>query len=384
MVVSRVVALSLCTLGLVAAADVALIEEIVAKVNGDIVTRSEVDRGQRMLESELRQQQGLSGASLREQIQQRQKDVLRDRIDQLLLVQKGKEMNINVDTDVSKTMARLQAESKIADPEKFQAYVREQTGMPFEDYKNDMKNNMLTERVIRDEVGRRVQVKREDQQKYYEEHKSGFMREERVFLREILISTEGKDAAGVAAAEKKAKDISARATKGEKFSDLARDNSDAQTSRAGGDIGGFEKGKLRKDIEDAVWSKSRGFVTPPMKVDNGFLILRVEDHQKAGQASFEEVENEIMDKLFTPRMQPAIREYLTKLRQDAFLEIKPGYLDTGAAPGKDTTWNDPAQLRPETITKEEVSNKTHRKRLLWAVPIPGTKTTSGKSSSSKN
>jgi parvulin-like peptidyl-prolyl isomerase len=364
------------------AADVALVEEIIAKVNGDIVTRSEVERSRKMLEAEVRQQ-GLSGARLKDAIEQRSKDALRDRIDQLLLVQKGKELNINVDPEVSKFLARLQAESKIADPEKFQAFVREQTGMSFEDYKNDMKNNMLTERVIRDEVSRRVQVKREEQQKYYEEHKSEFMREERVFLREILISTEGKDAAGVAAAEKKAKDISARATKGEKFADLARDNSDSQTARIGGDIGGFEKGKLLKAIEDQVWSQQKGFVTQPIKVSNGFLILRVEDHQKAGQASFEEVENEIMDKLFTPRMQPAIREYLTKLRQDAFLEIKPGYIDSGAAAGKDTTWTDPAQLRPETVSKEDVASQTRRKKLLWAIPIPGTKTVKNKPSSSK-
>lgn len=379
----RVLALGAYTVSVLAASDAALVEEIIAKVNGDIVTRSEVERSKRMMEAELRQK-GLTGPRLQESIDQGSKDVFRDRIDQLLLVQKGKELNINVDPEISKFVARLQAESKIADPEKFQQYVREQTGMSFEDYKNDLKNNMLTERVIRDEVSRRVQVKREELQKYYEEHKTEFVREERVFLREILISTEGKDAAGVAVAEKKAKDVSSRATKGEKFADLARDNSDAQTARNGGDIGGFEKGKLREDIESQIWNQPRGFVTAPIKASNGFLILRVEDHQKAGQASFEEVENELMDKMFTPRMQPAIREYLTKLRQDAFLEIKPGYVDTGAAPGKDTTWTDPAQLRPETTTKEEVANRTRHKKLLWAVPIPGTKTTDSRSSSSKN
>jgi peptidyl-prolyl cis-trans isomerase SurA len=380
----RLLALGVCSALLAPAADVSLIEEIVAKVNGDIVTRSEVGRTQRTIEAELRQQQGLNGARLRDELAQREKDALRDRIDQLLLVQKGKELNINVDGDVSKYIARLQAESKIADPEKFQQYVREQTGMPFEDYKNDLKNNMLTERVIRDEIGRRIQVKREEQLKYYEEHKADFVRQERVFLREILISTEGKDAAGIAAAEKKAKDIVARASRGAKFSELAQENSDAATAKQGGDIGGFEKGKLRKDIEDSVWSQPRGFVTAPLKVDNGFLILRVEDHQKAGQATFEEVENEVMDKLFTPRMQPAIREYLTKLREDAFLEIKPGWTDSGAAPGKDTAWTDPAQLRPETVSKTEVSTRVHRKRALWMVPVPGTSTTSTRSSSSKN
>ena len=72
--------------------------------------------------------------------------------------------------------------------------------------------------------------------------------------------------------------------------------------------------------------------------------------------------------------QPQVREYLTKLRHEAFLEIKPGYVDTGAAPGKNTAWTDPAQLKPETVTKEEVAAQTRRRRLLWMVPIPGTQT----------
>ena len=94
----------------------------------------------------------------------------------------------------------------------------------------------------------------------------------------------------------------------------------------------------------------------------------------------EEVENEIQNRLYMPRFQPKIREYLTKLREQAFLEIKPGFLDAGAAPGKDTTWRDPAQLKPETVTKEEVASQPRRKRLLWAVPIPGTKSSSSSSS----
>ena len=85
------------------------------------------------------------------------------------------------------------------------------------------------------------------------------------------------------------------------------------------------------------------------------------------------MENEIMEKLYAPRMEPKVREYLTELRKHAFLEIKSDWVDSGAAPGVDTSWKDPAQLKPETITKSEVANKTHRKKSLWAVPIPGTK-----------
>lgn len=364
------------------AADIGLVEEIIAKVNGDIITRGEVERGRRQLEAELKERR-ITGTQAQQQLEEGSKNIFRDRIDQLLLQQKGKELNINVDAEVSKYIADLQKRSNIADPDKFQQYVREQTGMPFEDFKSETKNGMLQQRVIRQEVASRISVKKEELRKYYEEHKSEFVRDERVFLREILVSTDGKDAAGVAAAEKKAKDLSARASKGEKFPELAQANSDAQSAQSGGDIGGFEKGKLRKDVEDQVWDKPRGFVTPAIKVGNGFLILKVDEHQKAGQADFEEVENEITDKVFSPRMQPAVREYLTKLREQAFLEIKPGYIDAGAAANKDTTWQDPAQLKPETITKEEVANQKRRKKLLWAVPIPGTSTTKSKSSSSR-
>jgi peptidyl-prolyl cis-trans isomerase SurA len=377
-----VLALGAVCLSLVCAEDILLVEEIIAKVNGDIITKSEVERTMRSMEADLRAQ-GITGPRLQEALEQRTKDALRDRIDQLLLVQKGKELSINVDADISKYIARLQSESKIADPEKFQDYVHEQTGMPFEDYRNELRNGMLTERVVREEVARRVQVKRDELKQYYEEHKQDFVRDERVFLSEILISTEGKDDAGIAAAEKKAKDLSARATKGEKFPELVRDNSDAASTRQGGDIGGFEKGKLREDIEKAVWNQPRGYVTPPIRVGNGFLILRVNEHHQAGQATFEEVENEIMDKLFTPRMQPAVRKYLTELRAQAFLEIKPGFNDTGAAPNKDTAWTDPAQLRPETVSKEDVEKQFRKKRVLWMVPFPGTSTGDTKTSSSR-
>ena len=356
-----------------------VIDEIVAKVNCDIITASELERSRQQIRAEL-QARAKQAKSPEQAFDEREKDILRDRIDQLLLIQKAKELSINVDPEVSKQLADIQRQTNIPDPEKFQAYVREQTGMPFEDYKSEMKNSLMTQRVIRQEVGGRINVPRQEVLDYYEKHKQEFVREEMVFLREILVSTDGKDAAGVAAAEKKAKDLVARARKGEKFPEMARDNSDAESAREFGNIGGFKRGDLRKDIEDIAFANEKNHVTDPIKVDRGFLILKIDEKFKAGQASFEEVENDIMERLYMPRFQPRIREYLTQLRQDAFLEIKPGYVDTSAAPGKDTTWSDPAQLKPETVTKEEVASQKRRKRLLWAIPIPGT-TATPKSSS---
>ena len=367
------VPLAILVPGCLFSADLGVVEEIVAKCNGDIITRGDVDHSRKQLIEALRRE-GLNGPGFEQALQEQEKNLLRDRIDQLLLVQKGKDLNINVDSEIAKRMAAIQKDSGIADPEKFHDWVKEQAGMPFEDFKSDMVNDILRQRVIRQEVGEKVQIKREDIEKYYNEHKSEFVREERVFLREIFLSTENKDAAAAAAVEKKAKDLVARARKGERFPEMARDNSDAVTAKSMGELPAYKKGEIAQNIEDLVWSQPRGYVTDPIKTAGGFLILRVDEHQKAGQAELSEVENEIMEKLYAPRMQPKIREYLTELRKSAFLEIKPDYVDSGAAPGKDTTWIDPAQLKPETVSKSEVANQAKHKKLLWAIPIPGTKT----------
>lgn len=355
------------------AAEIGTVEEIVAKCNGDIVTRTDLARSRQQLITELREQ-GLAGSALEQALAEREKNLLRDKIDQLLLVQKAKDLDINVDSDVTKQLAKIQQDSGIADPDKFHDYIKEQSGLPFEDFKDEMKKGMLTQRVIRQEVSDKIPIKHEDVEKYYNEHKSEFVREERLYLREILVSTENKDDAGVAAADKKAKDLVARARRGERFAEMARDNSDSPSAKDMGALPPYKKGDLAKDLEDLVWNQPKGYITDPIKRANGFLILRVEEHQKAGQAELAEVENEVMDRLMRPRMDPSMREFLTKLRQDAFLEIKADYIDTGSASGKDTAWVDPAQLKPETISKTEVANVAHRKRLLWMVPVPGTST----------
>ena len=128
-------------------------------------------------------------------------------------------------------------------------------------------------------------------------------------------------------------------------------NSDATTKEQYGELGGFKQGELNKQIEDIVFDADRGFVTDPIRVSNGFLILKVEEKHKAGLASFEEVEQDVMNEMIQPKFPGQVREFLTKLRVESFLEIKPGYVDSGAAEGKNTAWTDPAQLKPETVTK---------------------------------
>ena len=365
------------------AAEVKVVEEIICKVNGDIITRTELDRDRARLVEEFRRQ-GLSGVRLNEAVDTQAKDLLRGRIDNLLLISRGKELTLNVDGDVNRQLADIQRKAvtqdkSLADPEKFQQFVHDQTGQSYEDYKADMKNNLLAQRVVREEVSGKIKFKREELQAYYDAHKDQFQREERIFLREILVAANPDN---TSIAEKKAKDLVGQARKGEKFPELAQANSDAASAQVGGFIDPYTKAQLSPELIAAVWEQPKGYISDPIKLPGGFLILKVDDHQKAGLASLDEVESDVTEQLFQPRMAPLMREYLTKLRSQAFLEIKAGYEDSGAAPGKDTKWVDPLQLTPETTTKSEVLARGHKKHVLGIIPIPGTTSTKPGTSSS--
>jgi len=376
----RLFAFTISALAVCAAADnppIRVVEEIAAKVNGDIITRGELEKKRAEAETEARRQ-GLTGMRLQDAVKEYSANALREEIDQLLLVQKAKDLNINVDGDVARRLAEIQVQNKKPDPDQFQAFIREQTGMTFEDFKDRMRREILTQRVIGQEVMRNIVIPEPEMQKYYDEHKKEFVREEQVFLSQLLLSTEGKSPEQIAVAEKKAKDLVARARKGEKFSDLARDNSDdTETAKNGGYIGAMKRGLMDKAIEDVVFKGKKGDITDPIKRPQGFLILKVEERFEAGQASFEEVKNEIQDRLMQPKAEPKVREFLSRLREDAFLQIKEGYIDSGAVPGKDTRWQDMAQLKPQTTTKEEVAAR-RKKHILWVIPAGTVKDTKTK------
>jgi hypothetical protein len=352
------------------------VEEIAAKVNGDVITRGELAEKHKEIEAAAAQS-GLTGAKAADFVKQADADALREEVDTLLLVQKGKDLpGLEVDADVTKFFQGLQQQYKMPDPDKFHEWLHQQFGLTYDELKDRKKRDLLAQKVVSYEVASKISVPESDMQKYYEDHKAEYMREEEVFLSQILISTEGKSADQTATAETKAKDLVARARKGEKFSDLARDNSDdPETAQAGGYLGAPSKrGVLRPELEALVFKDKKGDVEGPIKLTNppGFLILKVEEHYDAGQATFEEVREEVQNAIVSPKMEPKVREYLTLLRQEAFLQIKDGYVDSGAAPGKDTRWQEVAQLKPLTTTKEEVMSRTKARKKLLFIPIPGT------------
>jgi peptidyl-prolyl cis-trans isomerase SurA len=320
-----------------------VIEEIVARINNEVVTRSEFNRSRDQLAQEIRQN-GVDSAKATEA----DKNVLRDLIDRQLLLQKGKDLGITGEAEVVKELDRMRKEMKLETMEDLEK-VAQQQGVSFEDYKQNMKESIVTQTVISREVGSHISVPPDDVKKYYDEHMKEMEQPEAVRLSEILISPvpqpkvePGKEAPPALeptseqldAAEQTARKVAADIKGGAKFEDEAKKYSAGPTAGQGGDIGTFKRGTLAKSLEDLTFGLKPGEVSDPVRTKQGFVILKVTEHQQAGVPPLKDVQDQIQQQIYLEKLQPELRKYLTKLREEAYIDIKQGYVDTGASPNQ--------------------------------------------------
>ena len=307
-----------------------VVEEIVARVNNEIITYSEYQKSESELHEEVKQDcQGCAQDRLNQMYEDRQKNLLRDQIDQSLLEQRAKDLGISVENDVIKRLDQVRQQNNFPTMEALQAAVEGQ-GMSWEDYKGNFRNQLLTQEVIRREVGSRVDIGHDDVKKYYDEHKQEFVRPEQVVLADIFLSTEGKTPEQVAVIQRKANDLLARLKKGDDFSELAKRNSEGPTAKDGGELGAFERGQLSKQLEDTVFALNKNQLTDVIQTKTGFEVLKVLEHFEAGLQPVEKVEPEIENRIYAERMAPILRNYLGELREESYVVVKPGYVDTAA------------------------------------------------------
>jgi peptidyl-prolyl cis-trans isomerase SurA len=304
----------------------AVVEDVIVKVNDQIINRSDVERSEEQLQQEL-QQQNVSPADR----EQRERDMLRDMIDQQLLLSRGKELGLNADAEVIRRLDEIRKQNHLDSMEALEKAARQQ-GVSFEDFKANIRNGVITQQVVREEVGRRLQMTQVQEQAFYDAHKAEFEQPEQVRLSEILIPTpaDASDAT-VAQAKAKAEAVEAKVITGGNFDDLAKQNSGGPTAAQGGDLGQFKRGALAKVLEDQTFDLKAGQVTAPIRTKQGFVILKVTEHQDAGVPPMKQVESQIQEAMYTQQMQPALRGYLTKLREEAYIDIKPGFVDSGAS-----------------------------------------------------
>ena len=255
--------------------------------------------------------------------------------------------------------------------EEFEAWAAERFDMPIEDLMDQMRRNVMSNTVLQQEVGPRIVIPQEEMEKYYQEHKATFIRKEGVQLSQIVI-LKGKEGETDEEAKTRAEQVRDRVHRGEPFAEMAkRFSDDKQTAERGGALGLYERGMLRKEFEDLVFNNNPGFITDLLDVPTGYLMLKVEQRFEEGQAEFADVEEDIRARLSGPLWTPAVRSFLSELRQEAYIEIRPGYVDVGAVAGMNTDWSDPAKLTPVITTKEELLRRKKNPKILWMIPVPG-------------
>lgn len=301
-----------------------VVERIIVRVNNEIITQRMYEKEKEKLRAQLAEQ--YSGAQLETQYREQSKNLLRDLIDQALMVQKAKDLDINVETDVIKQLDDIRQKYNLATLEDLQKEVEKQ-GILWEDFKDQIRRQLLMREVMGREVGSRIIVSREDARKYYDQHQDEFKSPGFVHLAQILISTakykpdEAKKRADEALAELKS---------GARFADVAKKYSDGSNAAQGGDIGMMKMSNMASSVAAVVNKMDVNETSGIIDSKSGYLILKLVERFSPGIAKFDEVEQHINEILYNQKMQPQLRDYLTQLRKESYIFKAPGYIDTGA------------------------------------------------------
>ncbi|MGH9743329.1 MAG: peptidylprolyl isomerase [Candidatus Acidiferrum sp.] len=269
-----------------------VVEEIVARVNNEIITRSELEHSKVTAVDDAKQEceNRCTPAQLQSLIEDGRKNALRDLIDQSLLVQRGKDMSISVEADTIKQLDDIRIQNKLTSMEALEQAVTSQ-GLNWEDFKSNISNGILTKKVISQEVGSHISIGKDDVQKYYDAHKTDYIRPEQVVLRSIEVNTAGKTPAEVAELKKKADTALKRVQDGEDFGEIAKRYSDGSTAKQGGYLGSYKRGELSPQLETVVFKLKKNDLTGVMETKQGFLIMQVMEHYDEGQQPLDKVEN---------------------------------------------------------------------------------------------
>src|ERR1700704_1081717 len=259
-----------------------ILEQVLVKVNGDIVTKSDFERLQVEF---LRQRPDLQNVTadspeLQKAVAESTPQLILSAVDELLLVQRGRELGYTMNDDQFKSvLENIKKDNKIDDEAKFQEALK-QEGMTLADLRRQLEKNMLETRVQQNEVLAKISVTEDEAQAYYDAHKQEFTTPSSIMLREILVvvptSDRGVNVAQDDAAKAKAEDIRHRLLGGEPFARLAGEVSDAASKANGGLIGPVNSDELAPALQKVLENVKVGEVSDIIRTQRGYQILALE------------------------------------------------------------------------------------------------------------
>jgi len=311
-----------------------VIEQVLVKVNGDIITKTELESRQvaalrqRMNGKDVDPESLKNDEGLKKALAEITPRVLVNAIDELLLLQHGKDLGLHLGDDQFKAVVNnIRKEQGLTDDAKFaQALASE--GMTMDDLRKQLERQMLIEQVQRQEVGSKLSITEEEARQYYASHPEEFTDAASITLREILIevpAAQGGAGVNVAAddeAQKKIADVRARALRAEDFAKLAEEVSASASKATGGLIGPFSHDDMSPALQAMVDKMKPGEITQAIRTPRGYQIFKLESVKAAALQPFDSVRDLIAEKVAGVRTQTEMRKFLARLRTQAIIEWK--------------------------------------------------------------
>jgi peptidyl-prolyl cis-trans isomerase SurA len=314
-----------------------LVNEIVARVNSDIITRADYLNALRDFKEQLvREMAGKPEAQIDAEYERMKPTILDYMIENILLEQKAKELNIDVEAEVNQRMAEIAKDNGLPNVLAFENELKKQ-GVDPESARAQIRKGLQQQYVVQREVLSPIfqRLNDKDRHDFYEKNRDKFTTQGEVTISEIFLPLEGHTADEVA---QRAQRLVAELRAGKSFTDAVKENSPAtRASRAqNGKLGTFKQGELKEDITAAISTLKIGEVTEPLRLQDGFQIVRLDDKKLPTVLPFEnpDVQNAIGRGATMERAEDARKKYMKKLREDAFVEITSGYVTAQAKPEK--------------------------------------------------
>jgi len=304
-----------------------ILEQVLVKVNGDIITKTELEQRQiaalRQKNPNLRP---TDDAALRKALSEVTPEVIVEAVDELLIMQRGKELGYTMSTEqFNGIVENIKKENKLEDEAQFQAALK-QEGMTMADLRKQLERTMIIQRVQQTEVMGKFQVTDSELKAYYESHKDSFTTKPQVTLRELLVTVPTSDRGVNVGLEEEAKakieGIRKRAVAGEPFARLAADLSDSPTKANGGLVGPYTPDVLAPELQKAIAGLKPGDVTDVIRTSRGFQLIRIETLDPGTVKSFEDSRNDIADRIAGEKRRGEYTKFLERLRGQAIIDWK--------------------------------------------------------------
>ena len=318
-----------------------ILEQVLVKVNGEIITKTELEQRQ---VAALRQKNPTvrpdSDADLQKALNEVTPQVIVDAVDELLIVQRGKELGFTMSTDqFNSIIENIKKENKIESDEALQAALK-QEGMTMADLRKQLERTSLVQRVQQQEVMGKLQVTDTELKAYYDAHQDEFGTVPQITLREITVAVtadpQGLNVGKDDDAKAKAEEVRGKIVAGEPFPRLAADYSDSGSKANGGLVGPLSKSDLSEDLQKALAGLKEGGVTPVLRSARGYQVVKIEKLQDSTTKPFDDAKNEIADKIASGKRKVEFDKFLDKLRTDAIIDWKNDDLKTAYALGVKT------------------------------------------------